>query len=107
MAYDNSNRWTLNKNARKTQDSHADYTGKIDVNGVEYWLNGWIKDGPKGKFISGTIKRRDAEALIGGRMEALGEPNPRQSISERAQDKIRKPDPITSGQSLYDDDIPF
>jgi hypothetical protein len=56
MAYDNTNRWTLNKNDRKQQDSHADYQGKINVEGKDYWLNGWIKDGPNGKFISGTIK---------------------------------------------------
>lgn len=56
MAYDNTNRWTLNKNDRKQQDSHADYQGKINVEGKEYWLNGWVKDGPNGKFISGTIK---------------------------------------------------
>jgi hypothetical protein len=56
MAYDNTNRWTLNKNAGKQQETHADYNGKINVEGKDYWLNGWIKDGPNGKFISGSIK---------------------------------------------------
>jgi hypothetical protein len=90
MAYDNTNRWTLNKNDRKQQDSHADYQGKINVEGKEYWLNGWIKDGPNGKFISGTIK-------------AIGE-----------QQAPRREDPITSGgfganpkrNADMDDDIP-
>jgi hypothetical protein len=97
MAYDNTNRWTLNKNADKQEAAHADYKGKINVNGVEYWLNGWIKDGPNGKFISGTIK-----------------PLVAQSITERATAKIRKPDPISSGNrnglpddDMNDDTIPF
>ena len=61
MAYDNTNRWTLNKNARKEQDNHPDYKGAINVNGVDYWLDGWIKDGANGKFISGSIKAKDAQ----------------------------------------------
>lgn len=60
MSYDNTNRWTLNKNDRKEKDSHPDYKGSINVGGVDYWLDGWIKDGANGKFISGSIKRKDA-----------------------------------------------
>jgi hypothetical protein len=61
MAYDNSNRWTLNKNDRKEKDTHPDYKGSINVDGVDYWLDGWVKDGANGKFISGSIKRKDAQ----------------------------------------------
>ncbi len=60
MIYDNTNRWTLNKNARKEQDNHPDYKGAINVDGVEYWLDGWIKESANGKFISGSLKRKDA-----------------------------------------------
>lgn len=60
MAYDNTNRWTLNKNDRKEKDTHPDYKGSINVNGVDYWLDGWIKDGANGKFISGSLKPKDA-----------------------------------------------
>jgi hypothetical protein len=59
MAYDNTNRWTLNKNARKEQDNHPDYKGQINVDGVDYWLDGWIKDGANGKFISGSLKPKN------------------------------------------------
>ena len=58
--YDNTNRWTLNKNDRKEKDSHPDYKGSINVDGVDYWLDGWIKDGANGKFISGSLKPKDA-----------------------------------------------
>ena len=60
MAYDNTNRWTLNKNDRKEKDTHPDYKGSLNVDGVDYWLDGWIKDGANGKFISGSLKRKDA-----------------------------------------------
>jgi hypothetical protein len=60
MAYDNTNRWTLNKNDRKEKETHPDYKGSLNVDGVDYWIDGWIKDGANGKFISGSLKRKDA-----------------------------------------------
>lgn len=60
MAYDNTNRWTLNKNERKEKDTHPDYKGSLNVDGVEYWLDGWIKESANGKFISGSLKLKDA-----------------------------------------------
>lgn len=60
MTYDNTNRWTLNKNDRKEKDTHPDYKGSINVDGTDYWLDGWIKDGANGKFISGMIKPKEA-----------------------------------------------
>ena len=56
MAYDNTNRWTLNKNDRKEKETHPDYKGKLNVDGVDYWIDGWIKEGANGKFISGSLK---------------------------------------------------
>ena len=50
---------SLFKNERKTQPSHADYNGTIMVGGVEYWLNAWIKDGKRGKFMSLSVKPKE------------------------------------------------
>src|SRR5262245_7252746 len=47
------------KNARKEKPSHADYTGSIMIEGRKFWLNGWIRDGEKGKFLS--LSARAAE----------------------------------------------
>ena len=43
---------TLSKNQRKEKPSHADYAGSIVIDGRKYWLNGWIKEGEKGKWLS-------------------------------------------------------
>jgi hypothetical protein len=38
--YDNTNSGTFFVNDRKEKETHPDYTGKIDVEGVQYYLKG-------------------------------------------------------------------
>ncbi len=56
MTYDNTNRGVFFTNNRKKTDKHPDMTGKINVNGVDYELSGWKKQGKNGEFISLGIK---------------------------------------------------
>jgi hypothetical protein len=103
MAFDNTNRGSIWPNKKKRPDKQdADFTGSINVNGVEYWLNAWKrKEGasPDSPSLSFTVRPKDAQP---SQQEA--------PISQRAKATIRKPDPISSGRSLkedMDDDIPF
>ena len=62
--YDNTNTGMLSKNDRKTQDSHAEYTGFLNVEGVEYWLDGRVREAgpnarnPGRKFFSLKLRRK-------------------------------------------------
>jgi hypothetical protein len=75
MAFDPTNRGTLNKNDRKEKDTHADYRGQINIEGAEYWLDAWIKDGPKGKFMSLSVKPKEAKAAAKSSREPRPEPS--------------------------------
>lgn len=67
MAYDNTNSGLLAKNQRKEQDNHPDYTGSINVDGQDYWLSAWVKQGREGtklegqKYFSLSVKPKDAQ----------------------------------------------
>lgn len=61
MAYDNTNSGVLFKNDKKGVENRPDYTGKIDVEGTEFWLSAWIKEGQKGKFLSLSVKAKDED----------------------------------------------
>lgn len=63
MAYEKRpNTGTLFTNDRKATDSHPDYTGTLDVAGMEFWISGWKKQGQKGEFISISVKPKEAKA---------------------------------------------
>lgn len=62
MAYDNTNRFSLFNNDRKSKDGDADYSGTLNVGGVEYWINAWKpKEGSK-LVLSGSVKPKAAKA---------------------------------------------
>ena len=55
MEYDNTNRGVLFKNDRKESERHPEYKGSINVDGQEFWLSAWLKDGKLGKFMSLSV----------------------------------------------------
>lgn len=81
MAFDRTNTGTLGRNKRKEKDTHPEYTGQINIEGVEYWLSAWVKDGNGEKFFSLSVKPKDQ--------------------AQQAPAKSSKQDSFT------DDDIPF
>ena len=54
--YDNTNKAVIFKNNKKEKDTQPDYNGTINVEGKEYTISLWIKEGKAGKFFSGSIK---------------------------------------------------
>lgn len=62
MAYEQKpNSGTIAKNARKTADNHPDITGSINVAGVDYWINGWLKKNSRdgSSFYSLSVKPKE------------------------------------------------
>lgn len=100
--YDNNNRGVLFKNIKKEADSHADYQGNINIEGVEYWLNAWLKTSTKtgDKFMSLSVKPKE-----------VAKPAPRQGPrfdGAVARQLDNKPDPRKgSGFDDMDSDLPF
>ena len=60
--YDNNNRGSIWKNEKKETDKHPDFTGSLNVNGVEFWVSAWKRKAdanPKAPALSFSIKAKD------------------------------------------------
>jgi hypothetical protein len=49
------------KNDKATSDKAPGYTGYVLVNGIEYDLSAWLKEGKRGKFFSLSVKPKQAK----------------------------------------------
>lgn len=91
MAYDQKDMsGVLFRNDRKEKDSHPDYTGNARIDGVEYWLSAWIKDGRNGKFMSLALKPKEERT----------KPRPSHTPNDGATGGARS-------SKAMDDEIPF
>lgn len=91
--YDNSG--ILFKNDDKQSERQPDYRGDALIDGREFWLSGWVKEGRKGKFLSLSFK--------------LKEPKKAQTAAPAASQPLANPAPARSSRNLNDDpdQIPF
>lgn len=105
MAYEQrDNSGSIFKNDRKEKDTHPDRAGTAMIDGVMYYVSGWLKDGTKGQFLSLAFKRKDqpAEATLPTRQRGDGT-----SISERAMPKGPAKRSIIPDDDMDGDLIPF
>ena len=110
MAYDNTNSGMLARNKRKEKDTHPDYSGSVNVDGVEYWLSGWLKTGKDGsrmageKFFSLSLRRKDGQSGGNQHSARLGVPLAHVIGLYREPQTPAAPAPAAPD---FDDDIPF
>jgi hypothetical protein len=62
----NINRGAIWGNKKKTKDTHPDFTGSINVGGIDYWLDGWKRapdanaNSPSMRF---TVKPKEGQEI--------------------------------------------
>jgi hypothetical protein len=98
MAYEQrDNSGSLFKNTYKQRDNQPDYTGNGMIDGVEYKISSWVKEGQRGKFFSLSFTPKDE---TGERASAPAKTPPQNSISKTSnKHQIDELD--------IDDEIPF
>ena len=81
--YDNNRTGVLFKNDKEGGNPKwPDYKGQCEIDGAQFWLAAWIKEGKKGKFMSIVFK-------------------PKEDVEKKAEAK-------PSSQPSFDDmDVPF
>lgn len=55
------NSGVLFANDKKDNERAPNYKGNIMVDGTEYWLSAWVKEGKSGKFLGLAVSPRDAQ----------------------------------------------
>lgn len=83
--YDNNLSGVLFKNDKDGNEKRPDYKGSAEIEGVQYWVSAWIRDGAKGKFMSMKYEAKEKQ--------------------QAQQSQVPKPAPVDE----FDDglDIPF
>lgn len=95
MAYEQKNNsGSLFKNEKREKDTHPHATGTAIIDGVEYWVSAWTKDGKKGKFQSLAFKPKQERAAEIRREQGMYD-------REESFGRVQSPD------SDLDDTIPF
>jgi hypothetical protein len=97
MAYEQrDNSGSIFLNERKEKDTHPDRTGTAMIDGVMYYVSGWLKQGSKGQFLSLAFKRKE-------------EQQPREQRTAPATHRAvqKRNDPISTGRFDDDGEIPF
>ena len=95
MAYEQKpNRGTLFKNDKKTTEMHPDFKGDFNIDGVNYWISAWKKDGKYGTFLSISVEKKKAPDVM------------KMADKNHEQLNHRRSEPQHDDNS-FGDDIPF
>jgi len=71
MEYDNTNSGMMARADSRKTDKHPEFTGSLNVEGVDYWVSAWVNEGKPGgkmegkKFFSIKINRKEGGSMTG------------------------------------------
>lgn len=85
--YDNTNTGMMMRNRNRETEKHPEFTGSINIDGVEYWLSAWVNTGKDGSKIQG-------QKYFSLKFKPKDESKPKAPSKEQDYDDL-------------DDDIPF
>lgn len=103
--FDNTNRFTLFFNSEKKSERGPDWSGTLNVDGKEFFIDGWIKPTRNGgEFISGSIKDKSAQRQAP--RQSAPAPAPRRH-ADRPGGPNNRPQDGGTGFDDMDDSIPF
>jgi hypothetical protein len=73
MAYTHKeNSGSLFKNEKREKDTHPNMTGTALIDGKEYWVSAWTKEGEKGRWQSLSFKPKEQKPSKGGSSKVGG-----------------------------------
>jgi hypothetical protein len=59
--YNNENRFALFREENRKSDKHPEFSGTLNIDGTDYWINAWVQVSKSGKkFFSGTVRPKEA-----------------------------------------------
>jgi len=82
--FDNTNRGILFRQTEKKSEKAPDYKGKVNVDGRDLELAGWIREGKSGKFLSLKV----SEPFKKGEKAEKAPAKPAQSFADEPNDEI-------------------
>lgn len=94
MAYDNTNSGMMARNENRKTDKHPEFSGSINVEGVDYWLSAWVNEGKPGGKMEG--KKYFSIKL-----------NPKEQRNAAPAPHAPRPSYRATSGDDYSDDIPF
>lgn len=91
--YDNTNRGVLFENENKRNDKSPDYSGTLNVDGVEFFLDAWEKTAQSGRsFMSVSVKLKTKQAPAQAPVAPRRAPPPAGYAGTRQQAQSSPPD---------------
>lgn len=79
--YNNENRGMAMINEKKTEEKHPDWSGSLNVEGVDYWLSIWKKTSKAGKpYMSFSIRKKQEQVRQSSQPTRKAKDDPEDSL---------------------------